>query len=119
MLYKINSNSNDCLLSELPSASVRLRHTGAAAAAHSLEFEVSGCDSCDLKYQSVPQGGPDSCVERPYSYTVFDTGPIDGLKEVMKSLVASLSCVFQFSVTQVRHGILLILLLIVHLKTFN
>ena len=41
MLYKVNSNSNHCLSSELPSASTRVRHTSAAAAAHSLEFEVS------------------------------------------------------------------------------
>ena len=27
MLYKVNSNSNDCLFSELPSDSVRVRHT--------------------------------------------------------------------------------------------
>ena len=34
MLYKVNSNSNHCLFSELPSASTRIRHTRAAAAAH-------------------------------------------------------------------------------------
>ena len=43
MLYKVNSNSNHCLFSELPSASVRVRHTQAAAAAHTLEFDVSRC----------------------------------------------------------------------------
>ena len=43
MLYKVISNSNRCLLSELPSASTRVRHTLAEAAAHSLEFEVSRC----------------------------------------------------------------------------
>ena len=40
MLYKGNSNSNQCLFSELPSASTRVRHTRAAAAAHPLEFEA-------------------------------------------------------------------------------
>ena len=41
MLYKINSNSNHCLFSELfLSVSVRVRHTLAAAALHPLEFEV-------------------------------------------------------------------------------
>ena len=40
MLYKVNSNSNHCLFCELPSASVRVRHTRAAAAAHPLECEV-------------------------------------------------------------------------------
>ena len=38
MLYKVNSNSNHCLVSELPSASVRVRHTRAAAAGNPLEF---------------------------------------------------------------------------------
>ena len=41
MLYKGNSNSNHCLFSDLPSASTRVRHTLAAAAVESLEFEVS------------------------------------------------------------------------------
>ena len=41
MLYKVNSNSNHCLFSELPSASVRIRQTRAVAAAGPLEFEVS------------------------------------------------------------------------------
>ena len=41
LLYKVNSSSNHCLFIELPSASVRVRHTQAAAAAHPLEFEVS------------------------------------------------------------------------------
>ena len=43
MLYKVNSNSNHCLFSELPPASVRVRHIRAFAAAHLLEFEVSRC----------------------------------------------------------------------------
>ena len=38
--YRVNSNSNHCLFSKLPSASVRVRHSRAA---HSLEFEVSRC----------------------------------------------------------------------------
>ena len=37
MLYKVNSNPNHCLFSELSSASTRVRH------AHPLEFEVSRC----------------------------------------------------------------------------
>ena len=43
MLYKVNSNSNYYLFGELPSASVRVQHTRAAAASHPLEFEVSRC----------------------------------------------------------------------------
>ena len=34
MLYRVNSNSNHCLFSEFPSASVRVRHSRAAAVAH-------------------------------------------------------------------------------------
>ena len=41
MLYKVNSNSNHCLFSELPSASVRVRHTRDAGAALPLESEAS------------------------------------------------------------------------------
>ena len=41
MLYKVNSYSNHCLFSELPSASVIVRHTRAAATAHPLELEAS------------------------------------------------------------------------------
>ena len=40
MLYKVNANSNYCLFGELPSASSRVRNTGAAVAAHLLKFEV-------------------------------------------------------------------------------
>ena len=43
MLDKVNSNSNHCLFSELPYASLRDRHTRTGAAAHPLEFEVSRC----------------------------------------------------------------------------
>ena len=40
MLYEVNWNSNDYLFRELPSAPTRVRHRRAAAAAHTLEFEV-------------------------------------------------------------------------------
>ena len=39
MLYKVHLNSNHYLLSELPFASVSVRHTRAAAVAHPLELE--------------------------------------------------------------------------------
>ena len=41
MLYKVNSNSNHCLFSELKSASGIVRHARAATASHPLEFELS------------------------------------------------------------------------------
>ena len=40
MLLNVNSNFNHCLFSELPSATVGVRQTRAAAAAHRLQFEV-------------------------------------------------------------------------------
>ena len=43
MLCKVNSNYNNWLFSELPSASTKVRHTRATAASHALEFEVSRC----------------------------------------------------------------------------
>ena len=45
MLYKVKSNSNHCMFSELPSASTRVRH---ARAAHPLEFDVSRCITSHL-----------------------------------------------------------------------
>ena len=43
VVYKLNSNSNHCLFSELPSASTRDRYTRAAGPAHLFQFEVSRC----------------------------------------------------------------------------
>ena len=40
-MYKINSNSNRCLFSDLSSASTRVRQIRASSAAHPLEFDVS------------------------------------------------------------------------------
>ena len=54
MLYKDNSNSNHCLFSEFPSASVRVRHTRAAAAARPLEFEVSRCRTSQFEGCFLP-----------------------------------------------------------------
>ena len=77
MLYKGNSSSNYCLFSELPSASVRVRHTRAAAAAHPLEFEVSRCRTYQLARRFLPA---QTRVWNDLPYTVFDTGTLDGFK---------------------------------------
>ena len=62
MLYKVNSNSNHCrLFIEPPPASVRARHTRAAAAVHTLELEVSRCRTS--QYCNVFPASQDSCVE--------------------------------------------------------
>ena len=54
MLYKCNSTTNHCLFSEIPSASTRVRHTRAAAAALSLEFEVSRCGTSQFTRCFLP-----------------------------------------------------------------
>ena len=76
MLYKFNSNSNHCLLSELPFASTRVRHTRAAAVAHPLEFEVSRFRTSQFARSFLP------AQVRMWNdlYTVFDTGTLDGSK---------------------------------------
>ena len=84
MLYKVNSNSNHRLFSEFPSASVRVRHTRAAAAAHLLEFEVSRRRTsqvvkCFLLAQTR--------VWNDHPYTVFDTGTLDEFKEAFNRLL--------------------------------
>ena len=78
MLYKVNSNSNHCLFSELPSASATVRHSLAAAAAHPYEFEVSRCRAslfarCFLPAQT--RGRND------LPYTVIETGTLVGQRE--------------------------------------
>ena len=45
---RLNSNTNLCLFSELPSGFTRVRHIRAAAASHPLEFEVSRCRTFQL-----------------------------------------------------------------------
>ena len=81
------------LFSEHPSTSARVRHTRAAAAAQPLEFEVSRC----WLRQGVPIGkvfaaGPDSNVEWPSLYTVFDTGTLCGFNGAVNCWF-SLTCV--------------------------
>ena len=76
MLYTVNSNSNPFLFSELPSASVRIRHSLAAGAAHPFEFEVSRCmnfEEFEVSICKVFPAGPHSSVN-DLPYTVFDTG---------------------------------------------
>ena len=77
LLNKVNSNSNHCLFSELPSASVRVCHTRAAAAANPLEFEVSRCWTSQFARCFLPA---ETRVWNDLPYTVSDTGTIDGIK---------------------------------------
>ena len=77
MLYKVNLNSNHCLFSELPFASVKVGHTRAAAVAHPFEFEVSRCRTSQFARCFLP---PQIRVWNDLPYTVFDTGTLDGFK---------------------------------------
>ena len=79
MLYNVKSYMNNCLFIELPSGSVSVRHSRAAAAAHPLEFEESRCTTS--QFAKVFPACPDSCVACPdIPCTVFDTGTLDGFK---------------------------------------
>ena len=84
MLYKVNSNSNHRLFSELPFTSTRVRHTRAAAAAPPLEFEVSRCKTSKFARSFL------SAQVRLWNdlpYTTFDTGTLDGFKSAVNSLL--------------------------------
>ena len=86
-LYTVNSNSNHCFFSELPSASVRVRHTRAAAAAQPLEFEVSRCRTSQFARCFLPA---QTRVWNDIPFTVVDTGTLDGFKgAVNRCMVAS------------------------------
>ena len=74
MLYKIYSNSNNSLFSELPSASTRVPHTEAAAAAHPLKFDVSRCRTSQLAIYFLPA---QVRMWNDLPYTVFDAGMLD------------------------------------------
>ena len=76
LLY-IKSNSNHCLFSELPSASTRVRHIRAAAAARPLEFEVSRCRTSQFARSFL---SAQVRMWNDFHYTVFDTGTLDGFK---------------------------------------
>ena len=89
--YKVNLNSNHCMFSELPSASTRVCHTRAAAAAHPLEFEVSRCRMSQFAMYFLPA---QVRMWNDLLYTLFDTGTPDWLKDASQLLVASQSCVF-------------------------
>ena len=97
MLYMVNSNSNHSLFSELPSASTRVRHTQAAAAAHPLEFEVSSCRTSQFARSYLPaQVG----LWNDLPYTVFDTGTLYGFKGAVNRWLFPELFFLHFSVAQ-------------------
>ena len=63
VLHKVNSNSNNCLFSELPSASVGVRCTRAVAAPHPTEFDV--LDVLELWLRLIQQSLKYQSEERP------------------------------------------------------
>ena len=91
MLYKVNSKSNHCLFSELPSVSVKIRHTRAAAAARPIVFEVSRCRTSQFARCFLPA---QTRVWNDLLYTVFHTGTLEGLQGAVNR--ASLSLFFNF-----------------------
>ena len=80
ILYKVNSNSNHCLFSELPTASCWVRHTQAAAAALPLEFEVAKCRTSQFSSCFLPAPVR---MWNDLPYIVFDTGTLDGFKDAV------------------------------------
>ena len=102
MLYKVNANSNHCLFSEIPSASTRVRHTRAAAAAHPLEFEVSRCRTSHLRGVSCwPR------FECGMTLNILCLTPACCMGSRAQSTVGCFIefCVLQFSVAQVLVGL--------------
>ena len=91
MLYKVNAISNHCLLSDLSSASTRVRQARASAAAHPLELKYQvvkrpnlQCVSCRPRFEyGMPF--PSLCM------TQYNPGWVQGCSQ---PLVASLSSVF-------------------------
>ena len=77
MLYNVNSNSNHCLFSELPSASTIVRHKRAAAAAHPLQLEVSSRRTSEFARSFLPA---QVRLWNDLPCNVFDTGMLDGFK---------------------------------------
>ena len=77
MLYMVNLNFNHCLFSERPSASTRVRHTRAAAAAYLLEFEVSRCGTSQFPRYFLPA---QVRLWNDLPFTVVDIGTVDGFK---------------------------------------
>ena len=76
-MYKVNPNSNHCLLSELPSSFTSVRHPRAADAANPLEFKESRCKTSKFAGCFLPAQVP---MRNDFPYTVFDTGALDGFK---------------------------------------
>ena len=92
MLYMVNMKSNHCMFCELPSASTRVRHTIAAAAAQPLEFEILRCRTshfarCFLWAQARMWYDP--------LYTVFCTGTLYGFKGAVNRCFFPELCFFQ------------------------
>ena len=66
-----------CLFSEIPSASSRVRHNRAAAAAQPLEFQVSRVRISQFDRSFLPS---QFRIYNDLPCTVFDTGKLNGFK---------------------------------------
>ena len=102
MFYKVHSNSNYCLVSELSSASTRVLHTRAAAASHPLEFEASMCRTSKFARCFLPA---QVRMWNDLSYTVLIPERWMGSK--VQSTVGCFPelCFLQFSMAQMLVGL--------------
>ena len=80
-----SKQSNHCLFSEFPSASVKIQQSRAEAAAHPLVFEVLRCITsqfarCFLLAQTRVWNDHKHQEDMELTYTVFDTETLDGFK---------------------------------------
>ena len=78
MLYNANSNSNHCLFSELPSASVRVRYIELRLQLIHYSYKYQGAER--LNFQGVSRRPRLVCAWNGIPYTVIDTGTLDGFK---------------------------------------
>ena len=100
--YKVNSNSNHCLFSELPSASTRVRHTRAAAAASRWSLKYQGVERPNLLGLSYVPAQVRMLNDLPY--TVLDTGTLHGFNGAVNRWLFPW-VVFSFSASLVLVGL--------------
>ena len=77
----------------LPSASVRVQQTGAAAVDYPLEFQVSGCRTSQFARCFL---GAQTRVWNDLPYTVFHTGTLDGFKGAVNRWLLPRVCFSDF-----------------------
>ena len=77
MPYKVNSNFNHCLFTELPSASARVRQPELRLQLMHWSLKYQGVRTSQFARSFLPA---QVRLWNDLHYTVFDTGTLDGLK---------------------------------------